>query len=99
LAEAGMKIAIITDANVIPIEYLSMCAGLAVKAGLSENEAWKAITINPAEIVGISDRVGSIEVGKDADIVIFKGNPLLDIGYETAMTIVDGKLVYKNEKN
>ncbi|MDD4780208.1 MAG: amidohydrolase [Tissierellia bacterium] len=98
LVEAGIKIAIITDANVIPIQYLGMCAGLAVKAGLSENEAWKAITINPAEIIGISDRVGSIEPGKDADIVIFKGNPLTDLGYEIAMTIIDGKVVYKNKK-
>jgi imidazolonepropionase-like amidohydrolase len=98
LSEAGIKIAIITDANVIPIQYLSMCAGLAVKAGLPEDEAWKAITINPAEITGISDRVGSIEKGKDADIAIFKGNPLTDLQYETAMTIIDGKIVYKNFK-
>lgn len=97
LAKAGIKIAIITDANVIPIQYLSLCAGLAVKAGLPENEAWKAITINPAEIAGISNRVGSIEAGKDADIVMFKGNPLTDLGYETAMTIINGKLVYKNK--
>lgn len=98
LAEAGIKIAIITDSNVIPIQYLSMCAGMAVKAGLPEKEAWKAITINPAEISGIADRVGSIEAGKDADIAIFKGNPLTDIGYETAMTLIEGKIVYKNRK-
>ncbi len=98
LVNAGIKTAIITDASVIPIQYLSMCAGLAVKAGLDEEEAWKAITINPAEIVGIADRVGSIEVGKDADIAIFKGNPLTDLGYETVMTIIDGKIVYKNKK-
>ncbi|MGB4437920.1 MAG: amidohydrolase [Sedimentibacter sp.] len=98
LVDAGIKIAIITDSNVIPIQHINMCAGMAVKAGLSEDEAWKAITINPAEITGIADRVGSIEVGKDADIVIFKGNPLLDIDYETIMTIIDGKVVYKNTK-
>jgi len=96
LVDAGIKIAIITDSNVIPIQHLNMCAGMAVKAGLSEEDAWKAITINPAEITGIGDRVGSIKVGKDADIVIFKGNPLLDINYETVMTIIDGKVVYKN---
>ena len=95
LADAGIKTAIITDANVIPIQHLTMCAGMAVKAGLSENEAWKAITINPAEITGIDDRVGSIKPGKDADIAIFKGNPLLDINYETVMTIIDGKVVYR----
>jgi len=98
LVDAGIKIAIITDSNVIPIQHINMCAGMAVKAGLSENEAWKAITINPAEIAGIANRVGSIEVGKDADIVIFKGNPLLDLDYETIMTIIDGKVVYKNMK-
>ncbi|WP_326909719.1 amidohydrolase [Sedimentibacter sp. MB31-C6] len=97
LVDAGIKIAIITDSNVIPIEYLSMCAGLAVKGGLSEEDAWKAITINPAEIIGIDDRVGSIEVGKDADIAIFRGNPLIDLNYETEMTIIDGKVVYSNK--
>ena len=72
-----------------------MCAGMAVKAGLSEEEAWKTITIYPAEITGIDDKVGSLKVGKDADIAIFKGNPLLDVDYETVMTIIDGKIVYK----
>ncbi len=98
LFDAGIKIAIITDSNVIPIQHIPMCAGMAVKAGLPEEEAWKSITINPAEIAGIADRVGSIEEGKDADIAIFKGNPLLDVDYETAMTIIDGKVVYKNPK-
>lgn len=98
LADAGLKIAIITDSNVIPIQHIGMCAGMAVKAGLSEEEAWKAITINPAEINGIGSRVGSLEPGKDADIAIFRGNPLLDVDYETAMTIIDGKVVYKNPK-
>lgn len=98
LVEAGLKVAIITDAGVIPIQYLSMCAGMAVKAGLKEEDAWKSITINPAEIIGIANRVGSIEVGKDADLAIFKGNPLTDLCYETAMTILEGKIVYKNKK-
>jgi imidazolonepropionase-like amidohydrolase len=98
LMDAGLKVAIITDSNVIPIQHINMCAGMAVKAGLAENEAWKAITIYPAEINGINSRVGSIEEGKDADIAIFKGNPLLDIDYETIMTIIDGKIVYRNKK-
>lgn len=98
LMEAGLKVAIITDSNVIPIQHINMCAGMAVKAGLAEDEAWKSITIYPAEINGINSRVGSIEEGKDADIAIFKGNPLLDIDYETMMTIIDGKIVYKNKK-
>lgn len=98
LSDEGIKIAIITDSNVIPIQHINMCAGMAVKAGLSEEEAWKAITIYPAEITGIDDRVGSLKAGKDADIAIFKGNPLLDIDYETVMTIIDGNVVYKNNK-
>lgn len=95
LQEAGVKIAIMTDSPVIPEQYLVLCAGLAAKSGLDEMEALKAITINPAEIVGIQDRVGSIEVGKDADIVIFDGNPLRDIDCKTFMTIIDGKIVYR----
>ncbi len=98
LFDAGIKIAIITDSNVIPIQHIPMCAGMAVKAGLPEEEAWKSITINPAEITGIQDRVGSLKSGKDADIAIFKGNPLLDVDYEVAMTIINGKVVYKNNK-
>lgn len=95
LVEAGVKIAITTDSPVIPLQYLSLCAGLAHKAGLDEMEALKAITINAAEIVGLDNRIGSIEVGKDADIVIFEGNPIKDVDYKTYMTIIDGKVVYK----
>lgn len=98
LFDAGIKIAIITDSNVIPIQHLPLCAGMAVKAGLPEEEAWKAITINPAEIAGISHKVGSLTIGKDADLAIFKGNPLLNVDYETAMTIINGKIVYTNQK-
>ncbi|QQY80090.1 imidazolonepropionase-like amidohydrolase [Keratinibaculum paraultunense] len=98
LHEAGVKIAIMTDSPVIPLHYLPICAGLAVKSGLDEMEALKAITINPAEIVGIDDRVGSIEVGKDADIVIFDGNPIKDIDCKTYTTIIDGEIVYKMDK-
>lgn len=95
LVEAGLKIAITTDSPVTPLKYLSLCAGLAHKAGLDEYESLKAITINPAQITGISDKVGSIEVGKDADIVIFDGNPIKDIDHYTYMTIIDGEIVYK----
>lgn len=96
LHEAGVKVAITTDSPVIPLHYLPICAGLAVKSGLDEMEALKAITINPAEIVGIDEKVGSIEVGKDADIVIYDGNPIRDINCKTYATIIDGDLVYKN---
>lgn len=75
LSKAGLKVSIITDAPVIPQEYLPLCAGLAVKSGMDAFEAFKAITINPAEHCGIADRVGSLEVGKDADIALFNGDP------------------------
>ena len=71
-----------------------MCAGLAVNAGLDAEVAWKAITINPAQAIGIADRVGSLEVGKDADMVIWTADPLKNIGGEAWITIVDGKIVY-----
>ena len=95
LSEAGLKVCIITDAPVIPQQYLSLCAGFAIKAGMNEEKAWKAITIFPAQAMGVADRVGSLETGKDADIVIFNGNPLKDIGSTVAYTIIDGKIVYK----
>lgn len=97
LYDAGVEIAIITDAPVIPLQALPMCAGLAAKSGLPMQEAWKAITINPARLTGIGDRVGSLEPGKDADIVIWTADPLTTIGGESWMTIVDGKVVYSAE--
>ena len=95
LHEAGVPISIITDAPVIPLQYLPMCAGMAVDAGLNIEEAWRAITINPATQIGIADRVGSLEPGKDADIVIWTTDPLTTIGGAAYMTIVDGKVVHK----
>lgn len=94
LHKAGVPISIITDAPVIPLQYLPMCAGLAVEAGLDEQEAWRAITINPATQTGIGDRVGSLEAGKDADVVIWTANPLTTVGASALTTIVDGKIVY-----
>ena len=76
LAEAGVKVAIMTDCPVHEQGALPLFAGMAVKAGMDKEEALKAITINAAEISGIADRVGSIEPGKDADIVIWENNPL-----------------------
>ena len=95
LHEAGVPISIITDAPVIPLQYLPMCAGLAVNAGLSEEAAWRAITINPAVQTGIGDRVGSLEAGKDGDVVIWTANPLTTLGAQSYTTIVDGKIVYQ----
>lgn len=95
LTKAGVKVSIITDAPVIPLQYLPMCAGMAVKAGLDIEEAWKSITINPATAIGIAGRVGSLEAGKDADVVIHNGNPLTDIDSSVATAIIDGKIIYQ----
>lgn len=97
LSNAGIKVAIMTDHPVIPLQHLPMCAAYAVKAGMKEEDALKAITINAAEFIGASDRVGSIEIGKDADIAIFDGNPL-DIKTETIYVLIDGKIVKKPSK-
>ena len=94
LHRAGVHISIITDAPVIPLQYLPMCAGLAADAGLDREEAWRAITINPATALGIADRVGSLEVGKDADVVIWSADPITTLAAAAEVTIVDGKVVY-----
>ena len=95
LSRAGVKICIITDAPVILEQFLPLTAGLAVSNGLDEEEAWKAITINPAEVLGVDERIGSLEVGKDADIVIWTADPLKAVGAEAYITLVDGKIVYR----
>ncbi|MDO5337960.1 MAG: amidohydrolase [Eubacteriales bacterium] len=97
LKAAGVPISIITDAPVIPLQYLPMCAGLAACEGLDMEEAWRAITINPATQTGIADRVGSLEPGKDGDVVIWTANPLTVIGAHAYVTIVDGRVVYEEK--
>lgn len=96
LYEAGVLIAITTDHPVALIQYLPLCAGLAVKHGLPMEEGLKAITINAARICGVSDRVGSLKKGKDADIAVFSGNPL-EVFTKTLYTIIDGEVIYENE--
>ena len=95
LYTAGVHVSIITDAPVIPLQYLPMCAGLAADAGLDQEQAWKSITINPATALGIADRVGSLEVGKDADIVIWSADPITTLGAAAVTTIIDGQVVYQ----
>lgn len=92
LSKAGCQVSIITDAPVTPLHYLPLCAGLAIKAGMDEYEALKAITINPAKHLGVSDRVGSLEVGKDADVVIMDGSPFTVDG-AVKCVLIDGKKV------
>ena len=76
LSRAGVKVAICTDHPETPIQYLPLCAAIAVRAGMDEEEALAAITINPAVIAGLEKRVGSLAVGKDADVVVTSRHPL-----------------------
>ncbi len=93
LAKAGLKFGIITDNPVIPLYYLPLCAGLAVKSGLDPEIAWKSITIWPAQILGVDNRIGAIAPGLDADIVIHNGNPMFDIASAPEVVILNGQRV------
>jgi imidazolonepropionase-like amidohydrolase len=93
LSKAGVMTAITTDHPVTPIQYLPLCAAIAVREGMEYMEALKAITINPAKICGLDSRVGSLTPNKDADIVIFDGDPL-QITAKPRMVIVGGKVVF-----
>ena len=93
LARAGIQVSIITDNPVIPQSYLPLCAGLAVKAGMDPFAALQAITINPAKHLGIADRVGSLEVGKDGDVVIVNGDPMVSDSTITAVLVNGEKVV------
>lgn len=93
LQENGILFSITTDHPVSMIQYLPLCAGLAVKQGLPMEEGLKAITINAAQICGVADKVGSLKKGKHADIAIFTGNPM-EVFTKTLYTIIDGEVVY-----
>lgn len=95
LNDNGIKIAITTDHPVVTIDNLPLCAAMAMKEGLTFNEALEAITINPAEIIGIDERVGSLKEGKDGDLVILNGSPF-EIATKTIYTIINGEVVYKD---
>ena len=96
LSDKGILFSITTDHPVSLIEYLPLCAGLAVRNGLPVEEGLKALTINAAKICRVDDRVGSLIKGKDADLAVFNGNPM-DIWTETLYTIIDGKVIYNYE--
>lgn len=96
LAKKGVLVAIMTDHPVTLIQYLPIYAGFAAKKGLGIEEGLKAITINAATICGVADQVGSIEVGKDADISIFTDNPM-NVFTHTMYTIINGEVIYKRE--
>ena len=92
LAEAGVKVAIMSDHPVIPVDKLNIYAALSAKAGLSAEEALKAITIYPAEILGISDKVGSLQTGKDADLSVFSGEPL-EVSADLKEVYIEGEKI------
>ena len=92
LSKAGCHVCLITDAPVVPLQGLPVFAGMAIQAGMDSFEALKAITINAAEHLGLQDRVGSLEEGKDADIVITEGSPLTLEG-KVKYVLIDGRIV------
>lgn len=95
LNKAGIKVSIMTDHPVIPLQYISLCAALAAREGMDEEEALRSITINPARAINAEHRVGSIEIGKDADIIIYNGHPF-DLRNTVKLVMIDGKVV-KNQ--
>lgn len=95
LVRAGVKVALTTDHHVVAVQYLRISLILAVREGLERDHALRLVTINPAEIMGVSDRIGSLAPGKDADLVIWSGDPL-DIYQRPEQVYVDGKRVYNH---
>ncbi len=95
LHKAGVRVAITTDHPVTRIQYLPLCAGIAAKEGLGEEAALRAITVDAARICRVDDKTGSLKEGKDADIVIFEGNPL-EIKSQVKATVVNGEIVWRN---
>lgn len=93
LMRAGIPTAIITDHPETPQKHLMLCAGTAMRGGLSAKEVLGAVTRIPAEICGIADRIGSLKIGKDADLVVWNGNPP-ELSAVPDMVLVDGKLVF-----
>ncbi len=96
LKKAGVTVALTTDHPVSRIQYLPLCAALAAKEGLGENNALRSITIDAAKICRVDSRLGSLKEGKDADIVIFSGNPL-EINSSICATLINGKIVRQHE--
>lgn len=96
LQKAGVQVALTTDHPVSRIQYLPLCAALAVKEGMDRWAALRAITIEAARICRVDDRLGSLAVGKDADIVILDGDPL-DIFSSVCYTIINGRIVWQKQ--
>jgi imidazolonepropionase-like amidohydrolase len=94
LASAGVTVALISDHPFVPIQYLPLCGGLAVREGMAATEALRAVTLTPAELLGVADRVGSLDPGKDADIALYRGHPFYDVQARCMLTLVEGQVVH-----
>jgi len=94
LANAGVLVALTTDHPVVPINFLVHQATLAVKEGMSRDDALRSLTVNPAQMMGLADRVGALEVGRDGDVVIWDGDPL-DVMSRARRVFVNGVSVYE----
>lgn len=94
LSQAGVTVALISDHPFVPIQYLPLCGGLAVREGLDEDTALRAITLTPAEILGVAERVGSLEPGKDADLALYRGHPFYDVQARCVLTLIKGQVVH-----
>lgn len=97
MQKAGLNVSIMTDHPEVPIQHLMLCAALAVREGMDSYEALKAVTINAAKSVRLDDRIGSLEVGKDADMVLFTDHPVNYMS-KVKMTIINGQVVYENHE-
>jgi len=95
LARAGVPTAIASDHPVVPSEYLAVYAGLAVREGMDPVHALAAVTSVPAAICGVGDRVGAVEPGKEADMVLWEGNPLESLQARTRAVYIGGEIVYQ----
>lgn len=97
LSKAGINVAIMTDHPCVPIQHLMLSASLAAREGMEPEEALKAITIHAARCIKLDMRIGSLEIGKDADMVLYTGYPL-DYSNKIKMTFINGQLVYENQE-
>jgi imidazolonepropionase-like amidohydrolase len=99
LSRAGVMVALISDHPFVPIQYLPLCGGLALREGMDADAALRALTLTPAELLGVADRVGSLEPGKDADIVLYRGHPFYDVQARCLLTLINGERVHDLRSN
>ncbi|MCL6610126.1 MAG: amidohydrolase [Peptococcaceae bacterium] len=98
LADAGVDFAIMTDHPVVPVQYLGISAGLAVRGGLDEEKALRVVTSDAAKILGLDHRIGSLAPGKDADVVILDGHPF-DVRSRVVRVLISGRTVFDIREN